>query len=97
MDLVKSGTVRQKRVEKLQDQLDLSGAQSWTTNQKSRIHKILEDFHDVFALNPIELGCTSLVKIVDPKPFKERYRSIPPHQFEEVRKHLKEMEVIGAI
>ena len=49
----------------------------------------------------MELGCTSLVKhsikIVDPKPFKERYWQIPPHQFEEVRKHLKEMEDIGAI
>ena len=49
----------------------------------------------------MELGCTSLVKhsikIIDLKPFKERYWRIPPHQFEEVRKHLKEMEDIGAI
>ena len=49
----------------------------------------------------MELGRTLLVqhniKITDPKPFKERYRRIPPHQFEEVRKHLKEMEDIGAI
>ena len=60
---------------KLQEQLDLSGAQSWTANQKYKIHEILEDFHDIFTLSPMELGCTSLVKhsikIVDPKPFKE--------------------------
>ena len=37
------------------------------------------------------------IKIMDPKPFKERYHRIPPHQFEEVCKHLKEMEEIGAI
>ena len=52
-------------------------------------------------MNPLELGRTSLVKhtikVVDPKPFKERYRRIPPHQFEEVQKHLKEMEEVGAI
>ena len=30
-------------------------------------------------------------------PFKERYRQIPPHQYEEVKKHLKEMLEIGAI
>ena len=93
--------VRQERVQKLREQLDFSGAQSWTQNQKSKIQETLEDFHDVFALSPMELGCTSLVKhsikIVDLKPFKERYRRIPPHQFEEVRKHLKEMEDIGAI
>ena len=66
---------------------------------KQSIKETFEEFHDVFALNPMELGRTSLVqhniKITDPKPFKERYRRIPPHQFEEVRKHLKEMEEIG--
>ena len=55
----------------------------------------------MFALGSMELGRTSLVKhsikITAPRPFKERYRRIPPHQFEEVRKHLKEMEDIGAI
>ena len=95
------GAVRQERVEKLWEQLDFSGAQSWTQSQESKIQETLEDFHDVFTLNPMELGCTSLVdhliKIIDLKPFKERYRQIPPHQFEEVRKHLKEMEDIGAI
>ena len=30
-------------------------------------------------------------------PFKERYRRIPPHQYEEVKKHLGEMLEIGAI
>ena len=54
-----------------------------------------------FALNPLELGRTSLVKhtikVVDPKPFKERYHRTLPHQFKEVRRHLKEMEEIGAI
>ena len=37
------------------------------------------------------------IKVIDPKPFKERYLNIPPHQYEEVRKHLKEMEAVGAI
>ena len=37
------------------------------------------------------------IKVIDPKPFKERYRRIPPHQYEEVRKYLKEMEAVGAI
>ena len=49
----------------------------------------------------MELGKTNLVKHVirvnNPIPFKERYQWIPPHQFEEVRKHLQEMEEIGAI
>ena len=62
---------------------------------------MFEEYSDVFTLNPLELGRTSLVKhtikVVDPKPFKERYQRIPPHQYEEVHKHLKEMEAVGAI
>ena len=91
----------EKRKAQLWEQLDISGADLWAEEHKQSIKKIFEDFHDVFALSPLELGRTSLVqhniKITDPKPFKERYRRIPPHQFEEVRKHLKEMEEIGAI
>ena len=48
-----------------------------------------------------ELGRTSLVqheiKLSNNVPFKERYRRIPPHQYEEVQKHLQEMLAIGAI
>ena len=37
------------------------------------------------------------IKLTGYTPFKERYHRIPPHQFEEVRKHLQEMLKIGAI
>ena len=62
---------------------------------------IMKTYHDIFALEPLELGWTNIVKHVikvnNPVPFKERYRRKPRHQYEEVRKHLKEMEEIGAI
>ena len=48
-----------------------------------------------------ELGHTKLIKheikLLDNKPFKERYQRIPPQQFKEVHKHLEEMVNIGAI
>ena len=37
------------------------------------------------------------IKLDDYTPFKERYRCIPPQQYEEVKQHLKEMLEIGAI
>ena len=37
------------------------------------------------------------IQLSDKTPFKERYRRIPPHHYEEVRKHLQEMLDIGAI
>ena len=35
--------------------------------------------------------------MTDHHPFKDRYRRIPPHLFEEVKQHLQEMVEIGAI
>ena len=37
------------------------------------------------------------IELDDYRPFKDRYRRIPPHQYEEVRKHLNEMLKTGAI
>ena len=75
--------------------------ENWDEQDQEEAKRIFTEYNDVFALSPLEIGKTSLVKHVikvDNKvPFKERYRRIPPHQFEEVRKHLKEMEEIGAI
>ena len=61
----------------------------------------MDEYQHLFALNLKELGKTSLVqheiKLSDKTPFKERYSRIPPHQYEEVKKHLQEMLDIGAI
>ena len=37
------------------------------------------------------------IKLDDSTPYKECYQRIPPHQYDEVRKHLQEMMEIGAI
>ena len=90
-----------ERRELLRDKLNLEGYQNWDEDDQRRANQLFEDYHDIFALGSLELGKTSLVKhaikLDNEQPFKERYRRIPPHQFEEVRKHLQEMEEIGAI
>ena len=89
------------RIEKLFSKLDLSGMESWSHKQQQQMRKVFEEYHHLFALEDLELGKTDLVKHVikldNPQPFRERYRQIPPHQYEEVRQHLKEMVEIGAI
>ena len=81
--------------------MDLTGIESWTEQQQSVVKELLEEYQHLFALNLKELGRTSLVqheiKLSNDKPFKERYRRIPPHQYEEVWKHLQEMLAVGAI
>ena len=64
-------------------------------------HSLLIEYHDVFPLDPGELGCTSLAKheiwVVDDEPFKERLWRIPPPMVEEVSARVKEMLEVGAI
>ena len=93
-------TVRQRHG-KLFDELDLTSLDSWTLELADAAHHLLAKYHDVFLLDPAELGCTHsmehIIKVTDDTPFKEQFRQIPPPLLEEVRNHLKEMLESGAI
>ena len=93
-------TIRQRHG-KLFDELDLSGLDSWAPELVDAAHWLLAEYHDVFSLDPAELGCTysteHMIKVMDDTPFKERFRQIPPPLVEEVWNHLQEMLESGAI
>ena len=67
-------TVRQRHG-KLFDELDLSGLDSWPLGLVDAAHWLLAKYHDVFSLDPVELGCTHsmkhTIKVTDDTPFKE--------------------------
>ena len=67
-------TVRQRHG-KLFDELDLSGLDSWPIGLADATHRPLAKYHDVFLLDPVELGCTHsaehTTKVTDDTPFKE--------------------------
>ena len=73
----------------------------WKNELKTELYELLEEFSLLFALDSMDLGKTDLIqhhiKLTDYMPIKDRYYRIPPHQYDEVRKHLKEMLEIGAI
>ena len=79
--LVKSGQLqvgKEKRIKKLMEKLDSSGMESWTEGCQEKAKQTMVDFEDIFALEPLELGKTNLVKhsikVNNPIPFKEHYR-----------------------
>ena len=63
--------------------------------------QLLTKYHNVFSLDPVELGCTHSTEhtiiITDDTPYKEQFRWIPPPLVEEVQNHLWEMLEYGAI
>ena len=81
--------------------LDPSRITYWLDEDHQEVRKLLAEHVNLFALNDLDLYRTSVVKhhikLIDYTPFKERYHCIPPHQFEEVKNHLQEMLVLGAI
>ena len=93
-------TVRQRHG-KLFDELDLSGLDSWPPELAHAAHWLLAEYHNVFLLDPTELGCTHstehTIKVTDDTPFKEWFRQIPPPLVEEVWSHLQEMLESGTI
>ena len=73
-------TVRQRQG-KLFEELDLSGLESWPPELADSAWWLLAKYHDVFSLEPTELGCTHstkhIIKVTDDTPFKEWFRWIP--------------------
>ena len=86
---------------KLLEKLDLSGLKNWAPRNAEAAEQLVLSYHDVFALEKNELGCTSAVEheihIVDSEPFKKRFRRIPPPLLEEVHASLRDMLDAGTI
>ena len=85
----------------LLEQLDLTGLDDLTKNLQEEAKNMLKRNTAIFSKHDLDMGTTNLVKhniiLTEPIPFKERYRTIPPQLFSEVKAHLKEMLDLGAI
>ena len=78
-------------MEALFEELGLNKPKEWMTEEEvSTAKELVKKFHMVFSKNDMDLVKTDRVKykikVTDPVPFKERYRRIPPSQYEAVRK-----------
>ena len=92
--------VRQRH-EKLFDELDLRGLDSWPPELADATCWLLANYHNVFLLDPTELSCTHftehMIQVTDDTPFKERFRQIALPLVEEVWNHLQEVLETGTI
>ena len=73
-------TVRQKQG-KLFEELDLSGLELWPPELADSTSWLLAKYHDVFSLEPAELGCTHStehkIKVTDDTPVKNNLGGSP--------------------
>ena len=89
------------RQEKLLEKLSLDGLAHWSLRNAVVVRELVLAYHDLFALECNELGCTSAIeheiRIKNSEPFKEQFRCIPPPLLEEVCASLQYMLEAGAI
>ena len=87
------------RQEKLLEKLNLDGLAHWSPGNAVTVRELLLAYHDVFALEGNELGCTSAIEheicIENSEPFKEWFWCVPPSLLEEVHTLLQDMLEAG--
>ena len=93
---------RQKLLlELLQKEGRLDKLKEWPPELALRFEQMLMEHHNIFSLEPNEIGCTDaaehVIELLDTEPFKEPFHCIAPPLVEEVWEHLQEMLDRGTI
>uniref|UniRef100_A0A671U0X9 Gypsy retrotransposon integrase-like protein 1 n=1 Tax=Sparus aurata TaxID=8175 RepID=A0A671U0X9_SPAAU len=62
---------------------------------QGKVRSMLLEHETVFAASDLDLGCTNLVThdipLLDSVPIRQRYRRIPPSDYDEVRAHIRQL------
>ena len=81
--------------------LGLQGLREWPESEQKQARELLLKWEHLFTHSNLDLGKTALTKhkitLTNQMRFKEHYRHIPPHMYNNVRAHIQEMLDIGAI
>ena len=103
-NLPKKLTIEERQkllLELLQKEDRLDKLKKWSPELALKFERMLMEHHNIFSLEPNEIGCTDvaehIIELLDTEPFKEHFRRIAPLLVEEVREHLREMLDRGAI
>ena len=81
--------------------LDLQGLKECPESKQKQATELRLKWEHLFAHSNLDLGKTALIKhkirLTEQTSFKERYRCIPPHMYDDARAHIQEMLDIDAI
>lgn len=76
----------------VQQQVEDINLSSLSVEEQCQVRSLLERHFSVFSINDTNLGCTNLIShdipLVDDTPVTQRYRRIPPSEYEVVKEHI---------
>ena len=59
------------------------------------VRSLLQRYHSVFSTHDGDLGCSNLIShhipLLDDAPVRQRYRRVPPSEYEEVKSHINQL------
>lgn len=74
------------------EDMDLSAL---SAEQQDQVKALLGQYSSVFAAHDGDLGCTNLIShdipLIDDAPVRQRYRRIPPSEYEAVKEHINQL------
>ncbi|XP_038062329.1 uncharacterized protein LOC119732798 [Patiria miniata] len=80
---------------------DIDMGSQLSGEEKHQFQQLLQRYEEVFSKHDRDLGYTDTVKHTihtgAAAPIRQRYRSLPPSQYQEVRKHIQELLEAGVV
>ncbi len=79
----------------VQEQLDALDMSQLSRDEQSKVRALLSKYQSVFSSFEGDLGCTDLlshdIPLLDDTPVRQRYRRLPPSEYEVVRAHINQL------
>lgn len=77
------------------DKVELLNLSALTEQDQTSVKSLLHRYHSVFSAHDGDLGCTNLlshdIPLLDDVPVRQRYRRIPPSEYEAVKAHINQL------
>lgn len=79
----------------IQEQIEKIDLSCLSSVEQGQVRALLAQFHTVFSTHEGDLGCTKLlshdIPLLDEVPVRQRYRRIPPSDYEMVKAHINQL------
>lgn len=92
---------KDQKMEEVFQKLNIDEQKVLDTAQQEQLREMLRQHKDMFSTDDTDIGICNAIKhrinLLDPTPFKQRHRKIPPSLIEDVRQHIEQLLAAGVI
>ncbi|XP_041862171.1 uncharacterized protein LOC121653037 [Melanotaenia boesemani] len=79
----------------VRDQIDAVDLTALGGQEQKQVRSLLQKFQSVFSTHEGDIGCTNLIShdipLVDEVPVRQRFRRIPPSEYEAAKAHIRQL------